>query len=116
MSKSETDHRPWGSFTVLDESTTHKVKRINVNPQQKLSLQSHRRRNETWTVVVGVAHVRVGDKESDLESGETIYIPKGTLHRLENRTDIPINVIEVQTGDYFGEDDIIRYEDLYSRS
>ena len=116
MSGSETECRPWGSFTVLEESTTYKVKRIEVKPQQKLSLQSHEHRHETWTIVAGVAHVRVGSKESELKSGETTSVPKGALHRLENRTDNPVIVIEVQTGDYFGEDDIIRYDDLYARS
>ncbi len=111
----QTVHRPWGSFTILEDAADCKVKRLIVKPGQVLSLQLHHRRSEHWTVVEGVAKVRVGDKELLLSSNESIYIPINTLHRLENPTDRDIALIEVQCGNYFGEDDIVRLEDKYGR-
>ena len=111
-----TVHRPWGSYTVLEDASDCKVKRLVVKPGQVLSLQMHHRRSEHWTVVTGTAKVRVGDREFLLERNESTYIPIGTLHRLENPTDADIALIEVQCGDYFGEDDIVRLEDRYGRT
>ncbi len=111
----QTVHRPWGSFTILEDAADCKVKRLVVKPGQVLSLQLHHRRSEHWTVVEGVAKVRVGDKEFLLNHNESVYIPINTVHRLENPTDRDIALIEVQCGNYFGEDDIVRLEDKYGR-
>jgi mannose-1-phosphate guanylyltransferase/mannose-6-phosphate isomerase len=111
----QTVHRPWGSFTVLEDGDDCKVKRLTVKPGGVLSLQKHQRRSEHWTVVQGTAKVRVGDEEFLLARNESAYIPMRTLHRLENPTDVDIHLIEVQCGDYFGEDDIERLEDIYGR-
>jgi mannose-1-phosphate guanylyltransferase/mannose-6-phosphate isomerase len=110
-----TVHRPWGSFTVLQDAEDCKVKRLTVGPGHVLSLQSHQRRSEHWTVVHGTAKVRIGDAEFLLEANQSAYIPAGTVHRLENPTSADIHLIEVQCGDYFGEDDIVRLEDRYGR-
>lgn len=111
-----TVHRPWGSFTVLEDAPDCKVKRLVVKPGQVLSLQRHQRRSEHWTVVRGTAKVRIGDDEVLLAENQSTYIPVNTLHRLENPGTDDIHLIEVQTGDYFGEDDIERFEDIYGRS
>ncbi len=108
--------RPWGSFTVLDDRGTHKVKRIEVDPSHRLSYQQHRRRAEHWTVVAGVATVTLDDVEHVVSAGESIRIERGAKHRVENRGSDPLVFIEVQTGDYFGEDDIIRFSDDYGRA
>ena len=110
-----TVHRPWGSFTILEDQEDCKVKRLIVKPGQVLSLQLHHRRCEHWTVIRGTAKVRLGDEEFLLEQNQSTYIPLNTLHRLENPGDEDIHLIEVQTGDYFGEDDIERFEDIYGR-
>jgi mannose-1-phosphate guanylyltransferase / mannose-6-phosphate isomerase len=110
-----TVHRPWGSYTVLEDGDDCKVKRLTVKPGGILSLQKHHRRSEHWTVVHGTARVRVGDQETLLERNQSTYIPVDTLHRLENPTDSDLHLIEVQCGDYFGEDDIVRLEDVYGR-
>lgn len=112
----QTVHRPWGSFTILEDEEDCKVKRLTIKPGQVLSLQKHQRRSEHWTMVNGTAKVRVGDKEFLLEANQSTYIPSNTLHRLENPTDKNIHLIEVQCGDYFGEDDIERFEDIYGRT
>lgn len=112
----QTVHRPWGSYTILEDADDCKVKRLVVKPGQVLSLQLHHRRTEHWTVVSGTAKVRVGDKEFLLNQNESVYIPLETLHRLENPGEEPIALIEVQCGDYFGEDDIERFEDVYGRA
>jgi mannose-1-phosphate guanylyltransferase/mannose-6-phosphate isomerase len=111
----QTVHRPWGSFTVLEDEADCKVKRLTVKPGGVLSLQLHHRRSEHWTVVAGTAKVRVGDREFLLGRNESTYIPVNTLHRLENPTEVDVHLIEVQCGDYFGEDDIVRLEDKYGR-
>jgi mannose-1-phosphate guanylyltransferase/mannose-6-phosphate isomerase len=108
-------HRPWGSYTILEDGDDCKVKRLVVKPGQVLSLQMHRRRAEHWTVVRGTAKVRLGDDEFLLQANQSTFIPIETLHRLENPGDKDVHLIEVQTGDYFGEDDIERYEDIYGR-
>ncbi|MBL8298001.1 MAG: mannose-1-phosphate guanylyltransferase/mannose-6-phosphate isomerase [Rhodanobacteraceae bacterium] len=112
----QTVHRPWGSYTVLEDAADCKVKRLVVKPGHVLSLQKHHRRSEHWTVVKGTAKVRIGEREFVLNANESTYIPIDTLHRLENPTAEDIHLIEVQCGDYFGEDDIVRLEDRYGRA
>jgi mannose-6-phosphate isomerase-like protein (cupin superfamily) len=109
------ENRPWGSFHVLDEGPGFKVKRIVVNPGGRLSLQSHKHRGEHWTVVSGTATVTVDDRVIDLTRSESIDIPQGKRHRLENFGTEPVEIVEVQFGDYLGEDDIVRYDDAYNR-
>jgi mannose-6-phosphate isomerase len=110
------EERPWGSFHVLEEKPGFKVKRIAVKPSGRLSLQSHKYRSEHWTVVNGVATVTVDDKVLRMERGESVDIPLGAKHRLENLGTDLMEIIEVQFGDYLGEDDIIRYDDIYNRT
>jgi len=107
--------RPWGEFHVLDEGDGFKVKRIVVNPEGRLSLQSHKQRAEHWVVTKGEATVTVGEEIKQHKPGEHIYIPLGEKHRLENVSQDKVEIVEVQCGDYLGEDDIVRYEDIYSR-
>lgn len=108
--------RPWGSYTVLEEEQAGcKIKRIEVAPGARLSLQSHRQRSEHWVVVSGTATVTNGDEVYTIQKNESTYIPIGAKHRLENLTLEPLHIIEVQVGDYVGEDDIQRYEDNYGR-
>lgn len=111
-----TVHRPWGSFTVLADQDTYKVKKIAVNPGSRLSLQSHRRRSEHWLVAGGQALVTVNGEKKLLPEGTHIFIPVNARHRLENPGKEPLEIIEIQQGDYLGEDDIVRYEDDYGRS
>lgn len=111
-----TVRRPWGSYTVLEDSGLgYKLKRIEVTPGGRLSLQSHKHRSEHWVVVAGEATVTNGDKILTLRMGESTFIPLGAKHRLENMGTEPVQIIEVQVGDYLGEDDIIRYDDVYGR-
>jgi mannose-6-phosphate isomerase len=110
------ESRPWGAFHVLDEKPGFKVKRLTVIEGGRLSLQSHKHREEHWTVVNGTATVTVDDKVLELARGQSIDIPWGAKHRLENFGKGEVEIIEVQFGDYLGEDDIIRYEDVYNRS
>ena len=107
--------RPWGSFQTLDEDERFKVKRIIVKPGGRLSLQRHQKRAEHWVVVKGTARVTIGKDVRDLKEDESLYVPLGADHRLENAGSEPLEIIEVQTGSYFGEDDIIRIEDDYRR-
>ena len=110
------DHRPWGYYVVLADEADHKVKRIVVWPGKRLSLQRHQRRSEHWHVVQGKAVVTLDDKQIPLEAGESVDIPKGAAHRIQNPdTQDNLVFIEVQRGDYFGEDDIERLEDDYGR-
>ena len=109
-------YRPWGYFDSVDSGVGFKVKRIFVNPSAKLSLQKHLKRSEHWVVVKGVAMVTCGQKKIKLVENESTYIPKGEIHRLENYGDGTLEIIEIQTGEYFGEDDIIRLEDDYERN
>ena len=110
-----TVHRPWGSYTVLEEGPRFKIKRIEVKPGGRLSLQSHKHRAEHWVVVSGSALVTNGENVQRMETDQSTYIPLGARHRLENPEDEPLVMIEVQSGDYLGEDDITRYEDIYGR-
>ena len=110
-----TVHRPWGTYTVLLEGIGFKLKRIEVKPGAALSLQSHRHRSEHWVVVNGMAKITNGDDVLELEHNQSTYIPAGNKHRLENLGDEMLTLIEVQCGDYLGENDIMRYEDTYGR-
>ncbi len=110
-----TETRPWGTYTVLEENPGYKIKRIVVKPGQTLSLQSHQNRAEHWVVIEGTAKVTNGLKEILLKQNESTFIPKGEKHRLENPGDVPLTIIEVQTGTYLGEDDIQRFDDTYGR-
>ncbi|TNE90679.1 MAG: mannose-1-phosphate guanylyltransferase/mannose-6-phosphate isomerase [Rhodobacteraceae bacterium] len=110
------DHRPWGWFESLVTGDRFQVKRIVVNPGAALSLQSHHHRAEHWIVVQGTAKVTVDDHVNLVTENESIYIPLGAVHRMENPGKVPLTLIEVQTGIYLGEDDIIRYEDVYARA
>lgn len=112
----EHDDRPWGSYDVLEDSETHKVKRIDVAPGQRLSYQRHARRAEHWFVVAGRAEVTLDGEAIALSAGEAIDIPRGAAHRISNPGDEPLVFIEVQHGDYFGEDDIERLEDDFGRA
>ena len=115
MTDPYTEHRPWGSFTILEDGEDCKVKRLVVKPGQVLSLQLHHQRAEYWVVTQGEAKVRNGDEEFLLPAGQSTYIPVETMHRLENPGTEDVHIIEVQVGDYFGEDDIERFEDIYGR-
>ena len=111
-----TELRPWGSFTILEEGRGYKIKRIEVKPGHRLSLQMHNHRSEHWIVVSGTAKVSCGDREQVLSNNQSTYVPQCTTHRLENPGVIPLVLIEVQNGEYLGEDDIVRFQDDYSRA
>ena len=111
-----TGYRPWGIYTVLEEAKGYKIKRIEVKPGKRLSLQKHFHRNEHWIVVSGTATVTVGDETRLLRPNESTYIKMGEVHRLENKGKIPVVLIEAQVGEYTGEDDIVRFDDDFKRS
>jgi mannose-6-phosphate isomerase-like protein (cupin superfamily) len=118
----EVGYRPWGVYYVLEDQAKFKVKKIIVKPGQRLSLQSHKHRSEHWVVVTGTATVQIRDLShpdyighSILNENESTYIPKGHVHRLSNMSENLLEIVEVQCGDYTGEDDIERYEDDYNR-
>lgn len=108
-------YRPWGKFDSIDEGDRYLVKHITVNPGEKLSLQKHHHRAEHWVVVSGTAEVRCGDKLMRLSENQSTYIPLGETHQLCNPGEVPLEIIEIQSGAYLGEDDIIRYADEYGR-
>jgi mannose-1-phosphate guanylyltransferase/mannose-6-phosphate isomerase len=108
-------HRPWGCYEDIDAGDRFRVKRITVDPGGKLSLQMHHHRAEHWVVVSGTARVTRGEQVQLLTENQSIYIEIGQLHRLENPGKVPLKLIEVQTGTYLGEDDIVRIEDIYQR-
>ncbi len=110
------NYRPWGAYERIDLGGRYQVKRITVNPGSKLSLQSHFHRAEHWIVVKGTARVTVDETVKVLSENQSIYIPLGAVHRMENPGRIPLELIEVQSGSYLGEDDIVRYEDVYNRA
>jgi mannose-1-phosphate guanylyltransferase len=110
-----TGYRPWGTYTILEDTAGYKIKRIEVKPGKRLSLQKHHHRNEHWIVVSGTATVTVGDKKYLVRPNESTYIKMGEVHRLENEGKIPVILIEAQVGEYTGEDDIVRLEDDFSR-
>lgn len=111
----EVGDRPWGKYYVLLDTPTYKVKRIEVLPGHRLSYQYHHYRQEFWTVVAGEAMVILDEMQHTVKYGESIFIPQGAKHRIENRSTELLVFIEVQTGTYFGEDDIIRLDDDYAR-
>jgi len=110
-----TVHRPWGSYSRLEDGQFYSIKRITVPPQKRLSLQMHHHRSEHWVVVTGTAKVIIDGKEHLLRKGESTFVPIGSMHRLENPGLVPLEMIEVQIGDYIGEDDIVRVDDDYGR-
>jgi mannose-6-phosphate isomerase len=110
-----TELRPWGAFTILEEGQGYKIKRIEVNPNHRLSLQMHHHRSEHWIVISGIAKVTRGDEEIMLSTNQSTYVPRFTAHRLENPGKVPLVLIEVQNGEYLGEDDIVRFDDDYAR-
>lgn len=112
----ESDERPWGRYEVLEEGSGFKVKRIDVKPGHRLSLQRHNRRAEHWIVIEGVADVVCGEHDVQLKKGEHILIPPLTNHRIGNSGSANLAIIEVQLGDYLGEDDIVRLSDDYQRT
>ncbi|UBB89500.1 phosphomannose isomerase type II C-terminal cupin domain [Candidatus Kaistella beijingensis] len=112
----EIGERPWGKYFVLEDEPNYKLKRIEVNPGHRLSYQYHHHRQEFWTIVEGEAVVVLDEVEHVLKYGESIFIPLGAKHRIENRGTEILVFVEVQTGSYFGEDDIVRIEDDFGRS
>ena len=108
-------HRPWGTYTVLEEGRQYKIKRIVVKQGASLSLQMHHHRSEHWIVVSGMARIVNGETETLLRPNESTYIAAGHQHRLENPGVLPLVMIEVQSGEYLGEDDIVRFADNYGR-
>tara|TARA_Y100001935_G_C17299636_1_gene508365 strand:- start:1866 stop:2225 length:360 start_codon:yes stop_codon:yes gene_type:complete len=109
------ENRPWGRFFVLHDEPYYKIKRIEVEPSERLSYQFHDKRSETWVIVLGEATVTLDGNTKKYKVGETVLIPQGSKHRVENQEDLLLVFIEIQTGSYFGEDDIIRIEDDYNR-
>lgn len=109
------DHRPWGFYEILSDASDHKVKRITVYPGQRLSYQRHFRRSEHWYMISGIAVVTINDRNLALTSGQAVDLPVQTWHRIQNPGSENTVFIEVQTGEYFGEDDIERLEDDYGR-
>ena len=109
------ERRPWGNYQVLHIEGSFQVKRVEVDPGQRLSYQSHHRRAEKWTIVTGQGIVTLNDREIPVGPGSVIAIPIGTKHRIQNSGTSPLVFVEVQLGDYFGEDDITRYADDYNR-
>ena len=107
--------RPWGRYIILAESDDYKIKRIEVNPKSKLSYQYHMQRSESWTIIKGQGIVTLDGVEHKVSAGESIKINKEAKHRIQNPSDTTLVFIEVQTGTYFGEDDIVRIEDDYNR-
>jgi mannose-6-phosphate isomerase len=112
----EMDERPWGRYTVLDDGPTFKVKRIEVLPGKRLSYQRHARRAEHWFIVEGTAVITLQGERIEVTAGHAVDIPLGTDHRIENASDTMVVFVEVQHGDYFGEDDIVRLDDDYGRA
>jgi mannose-1-phosphate guanylyltransferase/mannose-6-phosphate isomerase len=108
-------HRPWGSYTILEESDAYKIKRVSVSPGKRLSLQLHNHRSEHWIVVEGTAEIQLGEEKFLLSPNESTFVRAGMRHRLGNPGKTPLEVIEVQSGEYLGEDDIVRFEDEYGR-
>ena len=107
--------RPWGWYQTLEEGMGHKIKRIGVHPGARISLQKHHQRAEHWVVVQGEAQVTVGAHQMALQVGQHVDIPLGEIHRMENRGGVPLEIIELQFGNYLGEDDIVRLQDDYGR-
>ena len=121
MSKEKEHHyyrkiiKPWGFYKTIGIGDTWQVKEIFVNPKSSLSLQSHKFRSEYWIIIKGIANVEINEQKMILKEGHSTHIPVGALHRLSNFGDVPLIIIEVQSGSYLGEDDIVRYKDNYGR-
>lgn len=115
LSTANSEIRPWGSFLVLIDDEKCKVKKLTLNPKKRFSLQYHHKRTETWTIVKGKLEITIGDKKGIYSYGDTLTVPVNTKHRIENIGDETAEIIEVQTGTYFGEDDIVRLEDDFGR-
>jgi mannose-6-phosphate isomerase len=115
ISSNEVGHRPWGFYEVLSDQPDHKVKRITIHPGKRLSLQRHQRRSEHWHIVKGTAEMTLDDRNISMESGDSVDIPRGSWHRMANPGRENLVFIEVQRGEYFGEDDIERLEDDFGR-
>lgn len=111
----ESEERPWGRFFVIHNENNYKLKRIEVDPGGRLSYQYHNKRSEAWTIVEGAGIITLNGKIKEYTKGQTVLIPKGIKHRIENKEINKLVFIEVQTGTYFGEDDIVRVEDDYNR-
>lgn len=111
----ESQERPWGKYFVIHDESSYKLKRIEVYPKGRLSYQYHFKRSEAWTIVEGIGTITINGKIKEYKKGDTILIPQGAKHRIENKQKEKLIFIEVQTGSYFGEDDIIRIEDDYNR-
>ena len=111
----EKEERPWGRFFVIHNENNYKLKRIEVDPGGRLSYQYHKKRSEAWTIVEGVGKITLDNKVQEYIQGQTVLIPQGVKHRVENNEIDKLVFIEVQTGSYFGEDDIVRVEDDYNR-
>ena len=116
MNYLEKDERPWGRYFVLKDEINHKIKRIEVEPGQRLSYQYHNKRSETWIIIEGSALVTIDENSKEYNAGESVIIPLKAKHRVENKSNSLLVFIEVQTGSYFGEDDIIRLNDDYGRN
>jgi len=112
----ECEERPWGRFFVLNDEPTYKLKRIEVDLGGRLSYQYHHKRSEAWTIVEGTGTITLDGEAQEYKAGQTILIPQGVKHRIENKGQEKVVFIEVQTGTYFGEDDIVRIEDDYNRA
>ena len=112
----ERTERPWGWYETVSEAPGNKVKRIRVHPGQQLSLQKHHQRAEHWVVVLGTAQIIVGERVLELAAGQHVNIALGEVHRLTNKTELPVEIVEVQFGNYLGEDDIVRLQDDYGRN
>ncbi len=115
MPVGESDERPWGTYVVLDDEAGHKVKRITVRPGHRLSYQRHSRRSEHWFVVSGAGIVVLEGEERPVRAGSAVDVPAGTAHRISSTGDVDLVFVEVQHGEYFGEDDIARLDDDYGR-
>lgn len=116
VDENTTMFRPWGSYTILGEGPGYKMKKIVVSPEQRLSLQLHYHRSEHWVVIGGTAKVTIGESEQMVHKNQSVFIPPSTKHRLENPGRMPLEIIEVQNGDYLEEDDIVRFDDIYGRA
>lgn len=111
-----TEQRPWGSWTVLEEGPGYKIKRLEVVPGRRMSLQMHFHRSEHWVIVSGTARVVLGDQTTLIHTQESTFVASGTVHRIENPGRVPLVIIEIQNGQYLGEDDIVRMADDYGRA
>ena len=111
----EIETRPWGKFFVIQENENYKIKRIEVEPGHRLSYQYHKKRSETWIIIMGKCKITIEDHENKNEKGDVIQIPQGAKHWVENIGKQKLVFVEIQTGEYFGEDDIIRIQDDYKR-